>query len=562
MTAEPTQLRRRKTGETLSLQESSDATARQRRLTRNRPGRCAFTLVEMLVSVALVLLIMSIFAQIYQIAGGALIRQKGMAENDQRSRMLTTILKGDLQQRTFRDVMAFRPGDRTDLLFLEDERRRGYFSVSENDPDDPTDDVLQLTIDNNDPISNPINPDQPPLFGAATLLRDPDDASGDTDPDYLWNHPDQAEFDDGQAEEAALGVLTAVINGTGTSTAAEVSYFLRNHNLYRRVLLIREPYSTLLKPTMPDAVYAVPDGNPAQTVAPLGTGEFWRDFDFSAYYEPGTTGLRSIFHDQGSLNNDSAAAGNANLQNLPESLGVPFLRFGNSINSGPGAQPREFIDMALETGFIGRFTMQETSNCRFDYPGRDGYSYDILDPCDGVGDPFDPNTVLALGTDGVVTEYGDESNRVSEDILLTDVHEFDIKVWDEAKTDNAFAPQFLDLGHGLGGDYGTADPLSTYGRRFDTWHPHADMNDGDPVDDDDPGLPPYRPVLTGALSPDGVPGVVGDDDGINGPEDPGEEGYLGSDDEIPLRAIQIRIRFFDPPSGRMRQLTIVQSLGD
>jgi prepilin-type N-terminal cleavage/methylation domain-containing protein len=64
--------------------------------------RGGFTLVEMLVSVALVLLIMTLFAQAFGIASGSIKKQRGLAENDQRARSMVTILLGDLQKRTYR----------------------------------------------------------------------------------------------------------------------------------------------------------------------------------------------------------------------------------------------------------------------------------------------------------------------------------------------------------------------------------------------------------------------------------------------------------------------------
>ena len=74
--------------------------------------------------------------------------QKGLAENDQNVRTMTTLLRGDISQRTFRDVVPFQPGDdtRNDITPSCFQFRRGFFSISENDPDNPADDVLHLTI--------------------------------------------------------------------------------------------------------------------------------------------------------------------------------------------------------------------------------------------------------------------------------------------------------------------------------------------------------------------------------------------------------------------------------
>ena len=56
----------------------------------------------MLVSVALVLLIMTLFAQAFGIAAGSIRVSRGIAENDQRARSMVTILLGDLRKRSYR----------------------------------------------------------------------------------------------------------------------------------------------------------------------------------------------------------------------------------------------------------------------------------------------------------------------------------------------------------------------------------------------------------------------------------------------------------------------------
>ena len=47
---------------------------------------------------------MLLFAQIFQIAGNFVTRQKGVGENDQSARILTTVLQTDLQARTMQSV--------------------------------------------------------------------------------------------------------------------------------------------------------------------------------------------------------------------------------------------------------------------------------------------------------------------------------------------------------------------------------------------------------------------------------------------------------------------------
>ncbi len=134
----------------------------------------------------------------------------------------------------------------------------------------------------------------------------------------------------------------------------------------------------------------------------------------------------------------------------------------------------------------------------------------------------------------MVSYYSGETGRRGEDIVMANVHSFDIQVWDDKLA------QFVNLNNGGGGDYGgppsgrvsRGGVYGTTGNRYDTWHPNKNMP-----------APPYRPV-----------GTQKDSNGQ--PIDPG----LGSVNEIPLRAIRIHIRFYDPGSTQTRDLTFTYSL--
>ena len=69
--------------------------------------RPAFTLVEMLVSVAIVLLMMLLFAEIFRLATSSMTTQRGIAENDQRARSAQTVIKADIDSRTFKRLVPF-----------------------------------------------------------------------------------------------------------------------------------------------------------------------------------------------------------------------------------------------------------------------------------------------------------------------------------------------------------------------------------------------------------------------------------------------------------------------
>jgi hypothetical protein len=504
------------------------------------PVRAGFTLLEMMVAIGLVMLIMLMFAKIFEVTAGTMGTQKGLAKNDQKVRSFTVIMKEDLEHRTFRRVVPFFPGQDTGSHgpFYSPQERRGYFSISENDPNNNTDDVLAFTAQFPVPVSGK----------ALALALAPID----------WNldkNLNQPVFDDGIPD-----------NSTGSSRSVEIVYFLRYGKLYRRVMLIREPYED--------------EGKGAQPGELLDDYKnFWRDFDYSAYRKfPPAVDAGVKFHDAQKALNNNHPADNVDAQfQYPISLGVPHLRFGHSVNRRDGT-PREFVGTNKDQ-FIGRFTTQETAHSGFGYPG-------------GNFDPHNDENPLSLETFGIyaglvsglsVEADGTTTNRRGEDILLSNVHEFDIKVWDDYdedfnqnrkldsiedfngnnRLDSVMA--FVDLGHdrtvnGKPVGYYNQQPFpdpdlgplgwinKNYGRRYDTWHPFPPL-----------GFPPFRP-LHPFNGDDGVFGTFQNDDLMNDPNDLLEQGFLGSDDEVPLKAIQITIRFFDVESDQMRQLTLIHTL--
>lgn len=547
----------------------------------NLDGRpTAFTLVEMLVAVALVMILMTMFAQIFGLASGILSQQRGLAANDQSERMIRTIIREDLEHRTFKDVKPFASADAA-----VDDDRKGYFHITEGVIADGSDDVLQFTILKEN--------DDEPLYGKAKTI------SGST----LTGDPNQPEFDD-ELETA---------NDTGASKYGEVAYFLRNGNLYRRVMLIREPkVSTSVDPT---------SGGGSSLIPGAYSGRFWEDMDYSAFFDVMNTRVNFIGTD--SLENRHPDSLAPQYNSMPVRFGIPRFRWGFDPDSG---QPRRIVTSAGQDFHIGRFTHQETSATQFRYPGEAPLT-NWLDPS------------LSLNYDsrnGVLQDLSDGS-RISEDILLKNVHAFDIQVWDpqadpgpdgspgvagfddnsDGTVDNA--PElgwprsddgaWQEIGHTNATGFYRATPsggLDNFGRNnttfgeypvtatngncFDTWHPTtgAGVMPG--------GVAPYRPVLfhlgadnqPGAAGVndnergiDGQPGVAGvDDDGMNGVDDPGEIGWLGSDDDLavddlnergwtatddtilpePLRLIRIHIRYVDQKSDQMRDVIIVYSL--
>lgn len=184
------------------------------RRSRDFVGREGFTLVEMLVSTALVLLIMTLFAQIYSAAVGTLREQEALAKNDQKARQLEITLRSDLDHRSYRQslvdpwhggIVPIGPNSNPSP------QQRGFFCINEGLPESDTDDWLSFTV----------------LLSDATRQASPERLVGRCPTSGDINSFD---MDDGIAS-----------NGMTASRAAHVMYFLLDGKLYRRVHLLRDP---------------------------------------------------------------------------------------------------------------------------------------------------------------------------------------------------------------------------------------------------------------------------------------------------------------------------------
>jgi prepilin-type N-terminal cleavage/methylation domain-containing protein len=162
------------------------------RTNRNRRG---VTLIEMLVTVALLLIMMSILVSVFRSATGALQTQRVVAQLDQNLRRLDSVLRRDLEGVTA-NMDASQP--------VGPDQNQGYFEYIENELADlqgeDTDDILAFTAK---------APDGQPFVGRLWIPS--------TNPQTTFVTP---------------------VPVTISSDYAEVIYFLRNGNLYRRVLLI------------------------------------------------------------------------------------------------------------------------------------------------------------------------------------------------------------------------------------------------------------------------------------------------------------------------------------
>ena len=601
------------------------------RLNTSRRLRAGFTLVEMLVAVGLVVLMLAMFGEVFSIATKSMSKMKGVSENDQKARMLTIIIRGDLQNRTYRQVLGEfgihalqgttnpavtkLPSSFDDVSWNTNvgTYQKGYVYISENNPNDQTDDMIQFTIDVSQATNNF---ETPVLYGRALQLGSDNTPLPDGSlADALQNVPDQPVFDD-QAGRYSTGILTS--DQTGSSSYAEVAYFLRNGNLYRRQMLIRQPVSdkvdnqarrsdvgkTLLTPNTTQTYgtgFVWNPSSPAGSDNLLSTGSFWNDFDYSAVWDP-SAGLRinGVNNPDVVLDNSTTAAYSLKTSiaspKTTNALGFPGWRFGfiphatvTTINpplpslpytGGPVSNSFEYPPAADSFGninYLGRFTQQETSASGFIWPGAP-----VGDGSNSDHNPMSNQSVSV--TNGIAALNGNQyvGPRVSQDLLATNVHEFDVKVWDDWASNpiTGMTGMFVDIGGANASkylasnnqNYGSNNPFGFGANVYDTWHPAAVDATGNIL---------AAPFRNNDFGNDGQPGVAGVDDNKNGlidqndiAKDPvthapildqngnfiyNEQGAPGSDDWHDMKAIAIHIRYYDVPSDSMRDLTILHS---
>ncbi|MEP3482161.1 MAG: prepilin-type N-terminal cleavage/methylation domain-containing protein [Fuerstiella sp.] len=355
--------------------------------------RRGFTLVEMLISVTLVLLMMTLFSAIFQMATSSMTVQRGVAATDQKARSLTTNLRADLAKRTFRYCQPYYPTESAAIGATAFGDRAGYIYISTNDPFSEQDDLLQFTVSADQTAENV---DDSQYLGRSELLYDlaADPAFGNSVRNTtLRFNPNQPDADDADLFS----------NKVASSPAAEVTYYVRGGNLYRRIMLLRSPLpvagedlttepassagNNYFQPGVahstsefggvfsyvnsPLAVNQTTPGDTnhfnlaADEVAPddwqlTATNDFWRHFDFSAVpiNPAGFTVPNDVaFVGIGALDNGNTAP-------TAITLGDPRFRFGfNALNG----LSREH-DNSLEWQFIGRFTHAETSHRYFNWP--------------------------------------------------------------------------------------------------------------------------------------------------------------------------------------------------
>lgn len=392
----------------------------------SRAARGGLTLVEIIIAITLSAMLITSAVTVFSVMGEGIGEAQATLETADRLRSAAAQLERDLCGITVDMIPPVMHG--------------GYFELVEG-------------------------PETTPASGAiATGAAGADSTVGDVDDFIMFT-----------TQNYTVPFVGRVNGRTVTSNVAEVVWFLRGTNLYRRVLLV--------KPSLSD-------------VRNLGATGYYLNNDVSVHVSGGggleANSLDDLTRRENRFAHDATA--------------YPF-----SANWGTARLPT--------LGDSGNFTV-----------GQTGGATTVNYPLDFWKQPFQENT---NPTDG-------NSDRAREDIILTNVLMFDIKVWDPAA--NGGAGAFVDLGSGNGVfKSANIDPRSQLGGPpyvYDTWCLGYE-SDGISQNPN--------------FSENGADGF--DNDSMNGADDPGEW-ETSPPFPYPLRGIQIRIRTFEPSSLSIQEVTV------
>ncbi len=270
---------------------------------RPRSPRRGVTLVEMLVTVALLVLMMTVIVQIFQAATGAVSAARTYQDLDSGLRQLDATIRQDLGNVTARMTPPLDP-----------KNNLGYFEYIENSFADlqgeDTDDCLRFTV--KAPEGQIFTGRFYPNLGLSSLPQDPSkfvDPTLSTSPTTVYE------------------IIKNTVPITIQSQYAEIIYFLRNGNLYRRVLLVapeRQSSITQFNPSNSTNPANYVGGVFSPAAPALQTMVSWQGLnDLSAHPSPSNSANTIVLNTLGDLTNRENRYGGPRFCNDFASINLP-----------------------------------------------------------------------------------------------------------------------------------------------------------------------------------------------------------------------------------------------
>lgn len=521
--------------------------------------RPAYTLLEILVATALSLILMAAVVEVFADVSGAISSARDTLEMSDRLRTAAAVVRQDVEGCTLQPMPPIDPRE-----------GKGYLQITEGDIG--------------------------PLVYPEASVRNIDDPSSIVDDSTAGDLDDMLLLTTRTKGRPFVGRF-----GTETieSKVAEVAYFVRGGTLYRRTLLV-SPGLLPRMLTWLDATGNGGNGNGLLEYGELNNPSAYALFDVSCHLESSTTGSGTVWH------------------LVPNTLGDLTklqCRFGHWQDPATGAFPGHPHQSAGWSEF-GLPTLRECTSSQFFNDWWTAKGLASLSALDGTiddrkpapEDVYDP-WLNPLPWANVDPDTGDMNRylageRVGEDVLLTNVLGFDVKVWDPGAPIILYQPSSGSPVTAVPGDpsylrfvaamvngtsgyqpvaYGAYVDLNYLGNLSVTYANPSKPNGvpnpqfawsgfaGSGLRRGNSGAPASACVYdtwSTSYESDGInqdsagdsvidEGTNGfDDDGTNGVDDPGER-ETSPPYPYPLRGIQLKIRTFDPSSRQIREVTVV-----
>ncbi|MGO8689991.1 MAG: type II secretion system protein J [Thermoguttaceae bacterium] len=455
------------------------------------PGRflsAGYTLVEVLIATTLALMLMAAVAQMFAQLGTSVNNSRATLETADRLRACQLRLQMDIEGLT----VTMLPPRRVENEEGYGEYREGGAPGSANCPS-PT----------------PVNS----LTGSSDSSFATTTVTGGTVAGTVGETGDILMFTSRNSNRPFSGQYNGA---TIQSETAEIAWFMRGHNLYRRVLLV------------------VPGLNVNGVLPSANVAGFYASNDISVHLSGGTSGSL-VANTLGDLTRrECRFAHNPNLAAFPYScywgaLGLPTLRDVGTSTFDPGGTPSP-----QGAGQVDYWSQSHP------FQGING-----LDPVNG------PVTGGAAG--GTCTR--------TDDLILTNVIGFDVKAWDPG------AGAYVDLGAPAPtpGNVSPSPQASTFAWGSGPYQTNQTLsgltaNNGLPTYDT--WSTSYENLGTGGVNPGQgdtpCQGTNGFDVSGKGVVDGPADAITSAPFPVPLRGIQIKIRVFEPDSHNIREVTVTQ----
>ncbi len=440
--------------------------------------RLGYTLVEILVATTLTLILMTAVVTVFGGVGSGISKARKTVEMVDRLRTVAQVLNLDLHGVTVKMLPPARQ-----------EEAPGYFELIEGG-------------------------------GTGNAMNPPAKQDDGTPDSTVGECGDVLMFTTRSAARPFVGLYAGSPSGTTQSDVAEVAWFLRGHNLHRRVLLV------------------------APSIGPQGFSQTW--------YQ----------------NNDISVRKVSDTDLIPNSLADLTKRenrFGHPRDKFP-FDARQWGQLRLPTLVETAAIFQNAIALPAAPPTNRQVDLWSSQPSDTT---WIPDTYLV--NNSRYTPPNPAPDRLADDLVLTNVIAFDVKVWEPALNQpNNNASGFVDLGYARSQFVPAQNPPknSSVQRFQHVGAPLSYLTAGGAYSQCvyDTGCFSYENEgiydLKRGYVPDKAPGPAGRstnglDDG-SGVVDGNSEQIYTPPYPVPLRGIQVKIRVFEPDSREVREVTVEQ----